>query len=77
MEYPERKLNRLTEYDYSATGAYFVTLYTQNRKKILSSIVGDGFPVPVAHKNPILNRKIDRILSRKMAKKDAVCIIQL
>ena len=27
-------------------GAYFVTICTQNRKKILSSIVGDGFSVP-------------------------------
>ena len=49
MEHPERKPNRLTEYDYSQNGAYFVTVCTQGRKKTLSQIVGDGFPVP----NPI------------------------
>ena len=46
MERPERKANRLYEYDYSTGGAYFVTICTQDRRKILSSIVGDGFPVP-------------------------------
>ena len=45
MELTERKPNRLTEYDYSTNGAYFVTICTQDRSKILSSIVGDGFPV--------------------------------
>ena len=46
MERPERNPNRLTEYDYSTNGAYFVTLCTQDRRKVLSSIVGDGFSVP-------------------------------
>ena len=41
MEFTIRKPNRLTEYDYNHNGAYFVTICTQNRKKILSSIVGD------------------------------------
>ena len=41
MESPERKPNRLTEYDYNTNGAYFVTICTQDRNKILSSVVGD------------------------------------
>ena len=41
MEFAERKPNRLTEYDYNTNCAYFVTICTQDRKKILSSIVGD------------------------------------
>lgn len=41
MEYNYRKSNRLPDYDYSANGAYFVTICTQNRRKILSDIVGD------------------------------------
>ena len=41
MEHSERKPNRLQEYDYNENGAYFVTICTQNRCKILSSIVGD------------------------------------
>ena len=46
MESPQRKQNRLCNYDYSLNGAYFVTICTQDRKKILSQIVGDGSPVP-------------------------------
>ena len=42
MENPKRKANRLCEYDYSTNGAYFITLCTQDRKKILSNIVGGG-----------------------------------
>ena len=41
MEIPNRKQNRLSEYDYSQNGVYFVTLCTQDRRKILSEIVGD------------------------------------
>ena len=46
MAFSQRKPNRLNEYDYSQNGAYFVTICTQDRNKILSSIVGDGSPVP-------------------------------
>lgn len=46
MELPQRKPNRLSDYDYNQNGAYFVTICTQDRKRILSHIVGDGFPVP-------------------------------
>ena len=46
MEQQSRKLNRLKNYDYSQNGAYLVTICTQDRKPILSTIVGDGFPVP-------------------------------
>ena len=46
MELPQRKPNRLSDYDYDQNGAYFVTVCTQDRRKILSTIVGDGSPVP-------------------------------
>ncbi len=36
----ERKPTRLRNFDYSTNGAYFITICTQNRKKILSHIVG-------------------------------------
>ena len=38
--YPERKQNRLADFDYSQPGAYFITVCTQNRKYLLSTIVG-------------------------------------
>jgi len=41
MELPQRKQNRLCDYDYSQNGAYFVTICTIDRKKVLSEIVGD------------------------------------
>ena len=40
---PNRKPTRLNKYDYSAPGAYFITICTRERKQILSTItVGDG-----------------------------------
>ena len=45
MEKPSRKQNRLPDYDYSQSGAYFVTICTQDRKKILSKI-SVGTPLP-------------------------------
>ena len=39
---PIRKPNRIEEYDYSQNGAYFITICTQDRRKILCNIVGGG-----------------------------------
>ena len=36
---PKRKPTRLKNFDYSTTGAYFITLCTEDRRKILSQIV--------------------------------------
>ena len=41
-ELPKRKHPRLDNYDYSSAGAYFVTICTQNRRRVLSRIVGRG-----------------------------------
>ena len=41
MELPQRKRNRLPRYDYGQNGAYFITVCTVDRKRILSDIVGD------------------------------------
>ena len=43
MEEPKkRKHPRLKEYDYSSTGAYFVTICVQDKRCVLSRIVGRG-----------------------------------
>ena len=43
MPFPKRKPRRLSGYDYSAPGVYFVTVCTKERKQILSHIiVGQG-----------------------------------
>ncbi len=39
---PTRKCIRLPQYDYAANGAYFVTVCTKDKRKILSDIVGAG-----------------------------------
>ena len=41
-ELPRRTHPRLDNYDYSSSGAYFVTICTQNRRCVLSRIVGRG-----------------------------------
>ena len=38
---PKRKDIRIKEYDYSAPGAYFVTICTEKRQPLLCDIVGD------------------------------------
>ena len=39
-----RKRNRLRDHDYSAGGAYFITICTKDRRCILSRVVGDADP---------------------------------
>ncbi len=39
---PQRKQNRLDNYDYGSGGAYFITICTKDRRCILSHIVGTG-----------------------------------
>ncbi|MBQ2696142.1 MAG: transposase [Clostridia bacterium] len=41
-DFPKRKATRLKGFDYSAPGTYFVTICTNNRKCLLSNIVGEG-----------------------------------
>ncbi|MBR5473264.1 MAG: transposase [Clostridia bacterium] len=42
MNLPNRKPTRLKDYDYSSEGAYFITICTHNKQKILCDIVGEG-----------------------------------
>ena len=62
MENPNRKSNRIAGYDYSQSGAYFVTICTQDRKKILSKIsVGtprEGCPYVYAAASNIFSMKM-------------------
>ena len=48
---PERKINRLRNYDYSSCGAYFVTICTKDRKNIFwdknqPNLVGEAISLP-------------------------------
>ena len=39
---PSRKSIRLSQYDYSQNGAYFITICTKDRRCVLSHVVGRG-----------------------------------
>ena len=41
---PQRKDLRLKNYDYSTQGVYFITICVENRRKILSNVVGGDVP---------------------------------
>ena len=41
----KRRHPRLKNYDYSSSGAYFITICTQNKQCVLSRIVGRGLAV--------------------------------
>ena len=48
MKIKSRKPTRLKDYDYSNNGVYFLTICSKNKRKIFSTIVGDGvLDVPV------------------------------
>lgn len=53
MNLPKRKSPRLKDFDYSSSGAYFITICTQNKACLLSRIVGEGLtnPLPLAFAN--------------------------
>ncbi len=38
MEFPQRKPNRLKDFDYSQNGAYFITICVKDKKKLLGEI---------------------------------------
>ncbi len=44
-DFPKRKPNRLENFDYGAGHAYFITICTQNREKILSNISVGEIPL--------------------------------
>ena len=65
MDFPKRKQNRLNEFDYSSNGAYFITICTQNRRCVLSHIVGTGLPdcpsVKLAPHGEIADKTINQL----------------
>ncbi len=62
MDLPQRKINRLKDYEYNQNGAYFITICTKDRRRILSHIVGAGSPRPkLSEYGIIANRWIQKI----------------
>lgn len=42
MEMKQRKANRLSDYNYSTNGYYFITICTKEKRCILGNVVGGG-----------------------------------
>ena len=63
-ELPRRKHPRLSNYNYSSAGAYFVTICTQNRICILSRIVGRG--LAPAEKNVIEYTQVGQVAEKQL-----------
>ena len=61
---PKRKHPRLNNFDYGANGAYFVTICTQNRRCVLSRIVGRG--LAPAEENGIEYTTLGRIAEQQL-----------
>ncbi len=59
MELPNRKPTRLKNYDYSSNGVYFVTICTQNKKRIFKiDLVGNGLCAVPPLQNQIIHKWI-------------------
>ena len=65
MDLPKRKPTRLKEFNYSTTGAYFITICVKDRKHLLGKIVGCGdFDAPkmmLSGYGQIINKHINLI----------------
>ena len=62
MEYPTRKKNRLSNYDYSQNGAYFITICTENRRCLLSTIVGAIIDRPAYSRLTAAGEKVEEAI---------------
>ena len=78
-ELPERKQNRLKEYDYSAPGAYFVTICTNKRKNLLQlecDNVGNALRgVPECKQNKIIHKWIKETENKFCIKIDKYAVL--
>lgn len=66
-ELPKRKCIRLQEYVYNSVGTYFLTICIKDRKNILSTIVGEGSPLPdksISTKLSPYGKAVDEIINR-------------
>ena len=63
MDYPQRKRNRLRDYDYAENGAYFITICTENKKCCLSEIrlIHTEAQVALTRRGSIVERFIKEI----------------
>lgn len=61
MDLVERKRNRMKTWDYSRNGMYFITICVEQKRKLLSTVVGQGF-APTENKLTQYGKISERIL---------------
>ena len=67
-ELPKRKKNRLTGYDYSKAGSYFITICIKNRHELLWDVpVGAAFGRPL-HAEPYALSELGKIVDSEIRK---------
>ena len=71
---PERKHPRLEKYDYSSPGAYFITVCIQDRKCVLSRIVGRGLAPAAYLSNDRINDSIEYTKYGEIAKRQLIAL---
>ena len=79
MEQPKRKPNRLSDFDYSQSGAYFITVCTKEKSKILCNIVGGGVldapECTLSEKGKVVEKYINSINNVDYARVDKYTIM--
>ncbi|MBR5218774.1 MAG: transposase [Clostridia bacterium] len=71
MDLPKRKLPRLNGYDYSAPGAYFITICTHNKKHLFSDIVGAIHESPENRLSPY-GKLVEKLIGQLPARFDFI-----
>ncbi len=77
---PKRKPTRLSNHDYGAASAYFITICTEERRRILSTVVGadvpDGPPGARTYRTQLSEkgRIADRILRQMDAYYESISV---
>ena len=61
MDFPKRKPLRLSGYDYSRAGYYFITICTKDKQKLLCDIVGDDAHIVPTKLGAIVDKYIKNI----------------
>lgn len=74
MEYKTRKNIRLTEYDYSDPGAYFVTVCTKNHEKMFWENVGASIARPEDVKLSEIGKIVERSIKNISVCYPTVCV---
>ena len=74
MSQPTRRPNRLSHFDYSAPGAYFITICTQNRKCLFWENVGASIARPQTQRLSHYGTIVDQVIRNISAHYPAVSV---